>query len=208
MKNPWATFSFSYGLKAVISRRGSQTHKSLQHIADWTILLNQPFKVRKSSRLKVDNDLTFMCNFTLVAHSCIFVYWKDCSTLFHQTSPLPQSHSYLSASTLGITQLNCCTVYTYIHREIVCAYVYMALHTHIYIVYFDCCSLYLPDVIFWKAGGGVGWESHGTHSFTAVSWGKGRWGAIVGSYKNPSKKTYNVFGHCFFLLAFWKEYKL
>lgn len=133
MKNPWATFSFSYGLKAVISRRGSQTHKSLQHIADWTILLNQPFKVRKSSRLKVDNDLTFMCNFTLVAHSCIFVYWKDCSTLFHQTSPLPQSHSYLSASTLGITQLNCCTVYTYIHREIVCAYVYMALHTHTYI---------------------------------------------------------------------------
>lgn len=118
MKNPWATFCFSYNLKAVISRRGSHTHKSLQCIADWTILLNQPFKVRKSSRLKVDNDFSFMCNFTWVAHSCIFVFWKDCSTFFPQTPSMQQKITWVKL-------LHC----LYIHREMVCMYICHYTHT-------------------------------------------------------------------------------
>lgn len=93
-------------------------------------------------------------------------------------------------------ELNCCTVYTYIERWCVC--IYVTTHTHV--IYFDCCSLYLLDVIFWKARGGVGWESHGTLSCTVVSWGKGRRGAIVGSSKSSWKDLHRVFGHCFLLL--------
>lgn len=79
-------------------------------------------------------------------------------------------------------------------------------HTHIYTVYFDCCSpLYLPDVIFWKAGGGVGWESQATLSFTVVLCGRGRQGAILGSDKSFWKDLHSAFGHCFFFFLQFSE---
>lgn len=114
-----------------------------------------------------------------------------------------ESHSYLSASTLEITRvklLHC----IYIQREIVCMYICIYATTHIHTVYFDIkvVHLYILHILqmwfFWKAGGGVRWESHSTFSLTVVSWGKGRRGAIVGSYKSW-KDLHSVFGHCFFL---------
>lgn len=141
MKNPWASFCFSYSLKAVISRKWSHTHKSLQCIADWTIVLNKPFKVRKSSRLKVNNDLSFMCNFTLVPYSYIFVFWNDCGTAIPQTPPMQQrvTHTWVHPHWKS-HKLNCCTVYTYTERLCVRACICIYATTHIHIVYVDCCS--------------------------------------------------------------------
>lgn len=77
-------------------------------------------------------------------------------------SSLPRLHPYsrMSASALEITRVKLLH-HIYIHREIgcLCMYMYICHYTHIYIVYFDCCSpLYLPDVIFWKAG--VEWDGN------------------------------------------------
>lgn len=77
-----------------------------------------------------------------------------------QTPSLQQkvTHTLVSSPTLEIIRVKLLRC-IYILREIMCMYicVYATTHTHIYtyIVYFDyCSSLYLPDVIFWKAGDG------------------------------------------------------
>lgn len=140
-----------------------------------------------------------MRNFTLVAHSCICVFWKDCGILFPQTPPIQQkvTHTWVSASTLEITQIKLLH-HIYIYREVVCMYICIYVTAHIYSILW-LFSFLSSTCDFLESSGGVGWKFQGTLFFTVVSCGRGKGGASVGSYKYFWRDLHSVFGHCFFL---------